>query len=77
LGSSERLVCIAQRGTGFSRASFGNLGGAIFASDSTASSHANHADIQAHNSKGPAIPDSMPKAESKEDLKKRAEELNK
>jgi hypothetical protein len=46
-------------------------------SDSTASSHANHADIQAHNSKGPAIPDSMPKAESKEDLKKRAEELNK
>ncbi|KAH6842113.1 hypothetical protein B0T12DRAFT_362816 [Alternaria alternata] len=46
-------------------------------SDSTASSHANHADIQAHNSKGPAIPNSMPKAESKEDLKKRAEELNK
>ncbi|KAL1792954.1 hypothetical protein ACET3X_009461 [Alternaria dauci] len=46
-------------------------------SDSTASSHANHADIQAHNSKGPAIPDNMPKAESKEDLKKRAEELNK
>ncbi|CAG5156599.1 uncharacterized protein ALTATR162_LOCUS4396 [Alternaria atra] len=46
-------------------------------SDSTASSHANHADIQAHNSKGPVIPDNMPKAESKEDLKKRAEELNK
>ena len=46
-------------------------------SESTASSHANHADIQAHNSKGPVVPDSMPKAESKEELKKRAEELNK
>ncbi|KAI4625418.1 hypothetical protein J4E80_002549 [Alternaria sp. BMP 0032] len=51
-------------------------------SDSTASSHDNHAEggnllASAHNSKGPAIPDNMPKAESKEDLKKRAEELNK
>ena len=46
-------------------------------SDSTASSHANHADIQAHNSKGPVVPDSMPKAESKEELKKRSDELNK
>jgi hypothetical protein len=26
---------------------------------------------------GPVVPESMPKAESKEDLKKRAEELNK
>ena len=31
LGSSDSLVCIAQRGMGLSRASLGNLGGAIFA----------------------------------------------
>ena len=31
LGSSNSLVCIAQRGMGLLRASFGDLGGAIFA----------------------------------------------
>lgn len=31
LGPSGSLVCIAQRGMGLPRASFGNLGGAIFA----------------------------------------------
>ncbi|KAI4949250.1 hypothetical protein J4E91_005714 [Alternaria rosae] len=52
-------------------------------SDSTASSHDNHAEggnlhAAAHKANpGPVMAENMPKAESKEDLKKRAEELNK
>jgi hypothetical protein len=51
-------------------------------SDSNASTHDMHntdnmQHAQAHKSKGPVMTDNLPEPESKEDLKKRAEELNK
>ncbi|KAF5846804.1 hypothetical protein GGP41_004866 [Bipolaris sorokiniana] len=51
-------------------------------SDSTASSHDMHdtgnmQHAQAHMSKGPVIAKDLPEPASKEELKKRAEELNK
>ncbi|USP81216.1 uncharacterized protein yc1106_08490 [Curvularia clavata] len=52
-------------------------------SDSTASTHqmhdnsGGHMTAAAHNSKGPVMADKLPEAASKEELKKRAEELNK
>jgi hypothetical protein len=53
-------------------------------SDSTASTHEMHdnsgghmAHAEAHKSKGPVMADKLPEAASKEELKKRAEELNK